>query len=67
METGGFIRVIKKRSLHDGESVQADLDYWLARPAADRIAAVELLRKQVYGDYPEGLQRVYRIARLPRR
>lgn len=40
--------------------------YWLGRPAAERISAIEFLRKQ---QHPEngpdsGLQRVYTITKL---
>jgi hypothetical protein len=47
----------------------ADLSYWLSRPMAERIAAVEWLRQQVsatqpeLGDAQQRLQRVCRVAR----
>ncbi|MBK6713714.1 MAG: hypothetical protein IPG57_01055 [Burkholderiales bacterium] len=50
-----------------------DLAYWLSRPIAERIAAVEWLRQQVEAMLPEAadaeqrLQRVCRVARRTRR
>jgi hypothetical protein len=52
------IRVI---SLKDHDQDQEDLVYWLSRPIEERIAAVELLRTQMYpNETPPRLQRVYR-------
>ncbi|HEX7686373.1 MAG TPA: hypothetical protein VF453_01645 [Burkholderiaceae bacterium] len=47
-----------------------DRAYWLSRPMAERIAAVEKLRRQHAGggsDVEQGLQRVCRVARLHER
>jgi len=52
---------VSMRPLHGVNASALDREHWLSRPAADRLEAVEFLRRQVYGDYPEGLQRVYRI------
>ncbi|MEO8208955.1 MAG: hypothetical protein ABI840_00225 [bacterium] len=38
-----------------------DYDYWKTRTHAERIAAVEFLRKSFYGKTKPRLQRVYRI------
>lgn len=42
-----------------------DLDFWLSRPVAERIAAVEVLRRRVFGGGDDatgpGLQRVCRV------
>lgn len=54
-------KAIVKRNLHDPESNSADLDYWRSRSIEDRLNAVEYLRKQFYGEYSDGLQRVYKI------
>jgi hypothetical protein len=41
-------RVISKRHLTDN-SVRDDVAYWRSRPASERIAAVENLRRQHHG------------------
>ncbi|MGN6528793.1 MAG: hypothetical protein ACTHL8_20560 [Burkholderiaceae bacterium] len=48
----------------------SDRAYWMSRPMAERIAAVETLRRQHAGgnsDVEQGLQRVCRVARLHER
>ena len=54
-------RVITKRSLHDGKADKRDLAYWLSQSLESRWNAVEFLRKHFYVEYPERLQRVYRV------
>jgi hypothetical protein len=56
-------KVVKKTTLADSNDVARDLEYWLSRTAAERFSAVEILRRQVYGD-SERLQRVVRVAKL---
>lgn len=59
-------KVIHKFKRSEYDQVQADLEYWLSRPPEERVAAVEFLRRQAYGDLPR-LQRVARIIkRQPR-
>ena len=53
-------RVIKKRDLNSHDEIKENLEYWLSRPPEERVAAVDYLRKQVYGDSVR-LQRVVRI------
>jgi hypothetical protein len=62
-------RVIKK--VQREEEAAADLAYWLSRPMAERIAAVEVLRQQAFGakaepDVEQRLQRVCRVAQRQR-
>ena len=62
-------RVFKKVK-RSGEAA-ADLAYWLSRPMAERIAAVEVLRQQAFGekaprDAEQRLQRVCRITQRQR-
>ena len=57
-------KVVKKFKLVDYESSRQNLAYWLSRPAAERVAAVDFLRKQYYGD-TGGLQRVARVIKRP--
>jgi hypothetical protein len=42
--------------------------YWLSRPVAERLQALELLRRAFYGNSAsQGLQRVLEVAQLERR
>lgn len=52
-------KVIAKRNLDDS-SLLDDLSYWQNRPPDERISAVEILRRQYYGN-SKRLQRVSRI------
>ena len=56
-------KVVKKIRLDDINDSARDLEYWLSRPAAERFSAVEILRRQVYGDSGR-LQRVVRVTKL---
>ncbi len=58
-------KVVKKRRLKDQDSVREDLAYWLGKKPEERIAAVEYLRRQYYGD-SAGLQRIARIIQRPK-
>jgi len=42
-------RVITKSEITDS-STRRDLSYWLGRVPEERISAVEILRRQVYGN-----------------
>ena len=60
---GQMALVVNRSSLHEGDS---ELQYWLSRDPAERIAAVEIIRQRVFGGTDEtrqGLQRVCRIIR----
>jgi hypothetical protein len=45
------------------------VEYWLTRPAEERLRAIELLRRTFYGytGADEGLQRVLEVTRLEQR
>jgi hypothetical protein len=44
------------------------IEYWLSRPVAERLQALEFLRRTFYGDRAsEGLQRIIEVAQLERR
>ena len=64
LSSGG--RKIKKEvckgSLKKLQSAQQDLSFWLSRPAEERVAAVEHLRKQRHGSGAR-LQRVARVVK----
>ena len=53
-------RVVKKRPLTRSDSIKDDLEFWLRKMPEERIAAVELLRKQHHGSTAR-LQRVARV------
>ena len=55
--------VVKRVHLHKDDS---ELEYWLSRDPAERVAAVEIIRQRIFGGADEtrqGLQRVCRIIR----
>ena len=59
--------VVRKTTLHEANDDARDLAYWLSRPMAERIAAVEVLRKQALDALPESerrIQKVYRVTTL---
>lgn len=46
------------------KSLVSDKEYWLSKPASERIQVVEDIRREYHtwrGDAQQGLQRVYRI------
>jgi len=53
-------KVVKKRRLTDLSQTKEDLDYWLKQTPAERVAAVDYLRRQVHGNSGR-LQRVVRV------
>ena len=56
-------KTIKKLKLGE-ESPKDDLAYWLSRSPGKRIAEVERLRKECYGDIPRMRRDVGRIIKL---
>ena len=57
--------VANRSTLHDQPD---DVSYWLTRPIVERIAAVEVMRRRVFGADLEsrprpGLRRVRRVSR----
>ena len=53
-------KVVQKGSLANLQSARIDLSYWLSRPAEERVATVDYLRRQYYGSAAR-LQRVARV------
>ena len=51
---------VKRTSFDEEERTRPSLVYWLSRPTAERIAAVEFLRQQFNGSRAR-LRRIYRI------
>jgi len=56
-------KVVRKRSLHDPNLRKYDLEYWLSQPPEKRLAAVDYLRRQFYGQIPR-MEKVARIVPL---
>jgi hypothetical protein len=59
-------KILKRTHLTDLSNLDEDLKYWLRQPAKDRLAAVEILRNQIYGRSAR-LQRVARVIQRPSR
>jgi hypothetical protein len=62
-----IVKVVRKTTLHEADDDARDLAYWLSRPMAERIAAVEELRRPVIEALPlaeQRLQSVYRVTTL---
>lgn len=57
-------KVVTKADLRRFSEVKENLAYWLSRPPAERVAAVEYLRRQRDGSTAR-LQRVARVIRRP--
>jgi len=55
-------KVVHRRPLNDPMARRRDLEFWLSRPPDERVQAVEILRRQWYGD-PGRIQRVVRVLR----
>ena len=53
-------KVVNKGEVDSYSEIQANLAYWLARPAHERIEAVEVLRKQHDGT-SQRLKKVVRV------
>jgi hypothetical protein len=53
-------RAVKKGTLREMSEPSRDRAYWMQRSPEERISAVEILRRQMYGDPPR-LQRVVRV------
>ena len=58
-------KVVSKHPLIEESQEKRDLKYWLSRPPEERVSAVEILRKQVYGNTAR-LQRVFKIIKRTR-
>jgi len=53
-------KVAKLYHMDAYDEVRENLRYWLSRPPEERLAAVDELRRQAYGD-SQRLQRVVRV------
>ncbi len=59
-------KIVTKFDLPNASEVSQNLQYWLTKTQQERLAAVDYLRKQLYGD-SAGFQRVARVVQRPRR
>ena len=59
-------KIVKKYHLQDRTTTQEDLAYWLSKTPEERVATVDYLRTQYYGNTPR-LQRVARVVQRPPR
>lgn len=53
-------KTVTIKYLNDSGQAGSDLEYWLSKTPDERISAVEILRRQYYGN-SERLQRTVRI------
>ncbi len=53
-------KTIQKQDLDNFSEIKQNLQYWLSRPPEERLAAVDALRCEYYGDS----QRLQRVARV---
>jgi len=53
-------KTVKKYELNNFSEIEQNLKYWLSRPPQERLAAVDALRAEYYGD-SHRLQRVARV------
>ena len=54
-------RVVNKLPL---KSAPSDLQYWLSKTPTERVAAVEVLRRQVIGEYSGTESRLQRVCTI---
>jgi len=57
-------KIVQKHKMDRDFEIRQNLQYWLSRPPKERLEAVEILRKQVYGEDTPRLQRVVRVIKL---
>ena len=53
-------KTVRKHDLDKFSEIKQNLQYWLSRPPEERLAAVDALRREYYGDS----QRLQRVARV---
>jgi hypothetical protein len=59
-------KIVTKHRLQDRAATQDDLAYWLSKTPEERVATVDYLRRQYYGNAAR-LQRVARVIQRPPR
>ena len=53
-------KIVRKYDLDNYSEIRQNLEYWLSRPPEERLAAVDALRREYYGE-SHRLQRVARV------
>jgi hypothetical protein len=53
-------KTLNNHDLDNFSEIRQNLEYWLSRPPEERLAAVDALRREYYGD-SHRLQRVARV------
>jgi len=53
-------KTVQKHDMNNFSEIRQNLEYWLSRPPEERLAAVDTLRREYYGD-SQRLQRVVRV------
>jgi hypothetical protein len=59
-------KIVKKHHVQEHTATQDDLAYWLSKTPEERVATVDYLRTQYYGNATR-LQRVARVVQRPPR
>jgi hypothetical protein len=58
-------KLVNRYDLEDPVAARRDLEYWLSRPPAERLAAVDAFREMFYGSSVR-LQRIARVVEQTR-
>ena len=53
-------KAVQKQDIDKYSEIRQNLQYWLSRSPEERLAAVDVLRREYYGDS----QRLQRVARV---
>jgi len=59
-------KIVKKHRMQEQTTTQDDVAYWLSKTPEERVATVDYLRTQYYGNTTR-LQRVARVVQRPPR
>ena len=59
-------KIVKKHHLQERTTMRDDVAYWLSKTPEERVATVDYLRTQYYGNTTR-LQRVARVVQRPPR
>ena len=56
-------KTVQKKDLDNYSEIRQNLEYWLSRLPEERLAAVDALSREYYGDLPR-IQKVARVVLL---
>ena len=57
-------KVVHKHRMEPDYEIKQNLEYWLSRTPEERLSAVEILRRQMYGD-SQRLKRTVKVIKRP--